>query len=745
MKNNPLPQKNLYLQQGVPGDERKPVELLESGVKAIAKSQPNLAIYDKDGQPHEVLKAIMDLAQNAKYTFEYGRTAMYNEKWKQMDNFYWMEEKQSRLPELTRAKVCGSSYYRVVRRLQDGAFIATFGTDDLPVKFEPLIDPKDASDIKEIKAIKAQAVNKCAADYFQKERIKQDPTKAKRAYHQLFKYGNVIIYTPWLYETGKRYTYEDENVNEPFVEQDGRVRHRHGKTGEISDSPFPPESKVVEKEVIVKDSVGFFPLPITNVWLDDRIEDINRQTYLLWRSDITRAEIFAQAQNGNFKNVEWINEQHKWQLFGYDSYMENDLRNDAHKDSTQSLASEIYERWQCWMMLPKIEVKLNKKGEAVDLVWDQNAEPRRYLLEVVGSINQPCVAVNFRESPYWSNNVPFIMAHSHDDVSMAYHRGIFELLQDNMTQESVAKGQLMDNRTLMNYRPMTWLKGRVMAKNGNITHNTVFHVTSQDAIRQLDISDITGTIHTSLDYLRDESESIGQTPKFMMGEAAGSRTSATEIASIRDMSTSPTLADNKSINMQIFGGYMQKILEYLPQFEEDQVALALEGQEMLVDTGKIEQSDVILKEVAIQEYDNKITQRQLLLNLAQTFAGNPMFQGIINPAGFFCVLMAKYPELIDNPESLLIKSPQVQQALLEWQASWKQSENEKMLTAEEKMENAAEEPVGMNMGKMPEEAEGVQLPGPSIPGRPPLPAGSPNPYNPDGAAMAAVGGQTRGM
>jgi hypothetical protein len=633
-------------------------------LKSQTAKQPNLALY-KNGQWDDVINHVIGIVKAAKNTYEYNRQDMWD-KWEKADNYYWMLEKDSRLPELTRAKVAASTFYIAARRLTDGAYLTTFEGDELPVKFYPSIDPFDPTDLKAIKAAKAEAVNKLAKKYFEKQKIKQDPKKAKKAYHQVYKYGTVIAYVPYDFQVDKRKRYVDDDPNEVIKASDGAISFKNKETGEIASKPHAPTSREEEYDYVCKDEVGFYPIPVQNVWLDDRIEDLNRQTAFLWRSDITRDEIWKEARAGKYINTELISEQKRYQLYGWENEIENQRRQDAGKDVTSSSQTELYERWQCWLMLPKIEYKLNSKGEVTSLTWDQNAEPRRYLLETIGTPMQQCVVTRFVESPYWSNNIPFIAAHSHDDDSGFWHRSLVDLLDDNWIQESVAKGQMMDNRTLLNFRPQKWLKGRVMNKTGKIGHNTIFTVTSQDAIQQMDVADLTGTIGNTLRDLRDESESIAQTPKFMLGQGIGARTSATEFAAIRDAGSAPALTDIKLLNMQLWGAYMRKVLEYLPQFEANKLAVTIEEQPFLVDPSSIQENDIDLKEIAVQEFDNKQTTRQLVTNIVQIISSTPMFQGMVNPAGLFVRIMGLYPEFTPNPEELLVKDPAIAQLLQEW-------------------------------------------------------------------------------
>ncbi len=263
-----------------------------------------------------------------------------------------------------------------------------------------------------------------------------------------------------------------------------------------------------------------------------------------------------------------------------------------------------------------------------------------------------------------NNGIPFIAAHSHEDDCGFYHRGLQELLEDNMIQEQTAKGQLMDCRTLLNFRPLVRLQGRVKNKDMKISHNTVFDVTDMNAIKQLEVSDLTGTISQSLQFLTQESQQLSQTPPFMLGEGLGSRTSATEFAAIRDQSSAPALNDIKNLNMQFSGGYMRKLKEYATQFFDHDVTVPFttngaQGEEAMV-TIKPEDfnMDMHIEDVSIQEFENKATMRTILLNLGQ-FIVSPAVAPFINMAGFLTRLFKSFSTAFPNPDEIMNKDPQV--------------------------------------------------------------------------------------
>lgn len=646
-------------------DGRKPIPPSPVAVGARAAAPLNLALYEGE-EPNEVVTHVLELARRS-YSALQSQRVVFLDRWQKADNFYWMTPKDFRLPELTRAKVSASIFYQAVRRLANGANVATFpaGADRLPVKAVVKPNPYDATGKKAKKAMLAEAVNQFALYCFTKAGIEG---KRSDAYYRTYKYANFIAYTPWDYEVERRKRYEQFNPNDIVSGDDGLAVYVHKETGETSTQPHPYELKEVEYDFVTKDHVGFYPCRIEDVWLDDNIDDLDRQPTLLWRTNLTRPEIWSMAKAGLWQNTDKITDTQAYQYFNEQAQTTQQRRADADKALASQEQTELYERWQCWMVLPKIEVKKGKGGKPSYLEWDQNAEPRRYLLELVGNINDKAVVVRLCESPYWGNGVPFVCAHSHDDDVGFYHRGLTELLEDNMVQETVAKGQLMDNRTLRNFRPMKRMKGRVFNKDLRITANTVFDVTHPDALTQLDIPDNTATILPNLQYIRDDSEKIANTPKFMLGDAMGARTSATEFASIRDSSAAPSLNDYKNLNLQIWGGYMKKIMEYLPQFLSSDIAAG----ELNFTPDEFNDLDLDIEEVATNEFENKQMAQQIMINLAAVVQ-SPMFAGIINPAAFFTKLASQFPSVFANPEELLIKAPAVAMLLKEWQTQQTQA------------------------------------------------------------------------
>lgn len=713
-------------------DDRQPVKPSSVALKAIAKAPLNMAIYDDNGLPHEVLGHVINLIRQSYQTYQnqWSWIVDLNDK---ADTMYWMEMKECRMPELTRAKVSASVFHRVVRRLADGAYLATF-SEEMPVKFFPDIGIFDSPEEKQGKAVIADGLNRIALYYMKKSDLKN---KAKKSFLNVYKYGNHIVYVPYEYEVSKKRSYQTHDMNEMVSASDGSVVYKHSNSGEISNQPHPPEMFEVEQDVVTKDWVGYYPVDIDKIMLDNRIEDVDRQSVLFWRSDINGPELFAQAKTGIFKNIEMISRLQQFQIYNWQNQAANDRITNAGKTTTDSFSSEMYEHWQVWMLLPKIETKVNSKGEVTDMTWDQNAERIRYVVDIIGDVAGNSVITRFSESPYWGNGVPFISAHSHEDDSGWYHRGLVALLEDNMLQEQVAKGQLMDNRALMMFRPMIRRVGMVKNKDMRITHNTVFDVLQPDALKWMEIPDFTANLNNSITFLKTDSESIAQVPPFFLGEALGGRTSATEFASIRDQSSAPALNDIKNLNMQIMGAWMKKVKEYIPQFLDRKVAVEVagdNGQQMLVELQAEDfKADMSVEEYAVQEFQNKATMQQIMINLVQV-VGNPVFAPYIMTAGFLERFFQQFNSIFPNPEEIIRKDPEV---IAQIQAYLHQTAMQQI--AEQGGVPPVNSPQALAQGGGQPQGNGVP---PGIQG---MPIALRAQNQPDAHAMMSTGGQARGM
>jgi len=662
MSHSSIPQgRNLFLTD----EKRKAMDPRE--VKAKATAPVNLAIY-KDDQIHPVVQHVLNLCASSKSAYQ-DQWSNFNTWWQKADNFYWMAQKKCNMPELTRANVSASTFYITSRRLADGAYTVTFptGNAELPISFFPTTTVFDTSEEKRKRAMVSEALNQIALESMRKNNM---GLTAKKAYHSVYKYATGFAYVPWDYEVEKRKRWKEIDVN-IIEEVDGAIVYTHAETGEQAMEPFPFKLEEEIYDHVVKDGIGFHPLKPEAIFADSRIEDLDRQTCFLWRSDMTRPEIWRQVRAGNYKNEDRITELQKFQLFNWESQVENTRKTDAGQVTTDSMESEVYERWQAWILLPKIKVKKNKAGEVTDLEWDQNGEECRYLVETIGKIDDAPVVVRFQESPYWGNGIPFIVYNSHEDDVGLYKRGLVHLMEDNMTQEQVAKGQLMDNRTLLNFRPLTVLSGRVRNKSFKIGHNTVFQVTSQEAIKQLQVADLSATIAGTLNDIRNESQMIAQVPKFMIGQEMGGRTSATEFAAIRDQSSAPGLNDIRVLNLQIFGAYLRKLKSYIPQFLDRDVYVKFQGEngQEVYDIIKSEDfsMDMDLKEIAVTAFDSKQTTRQIVIGLLQSILSNPVLAGALNPMGLLVRIFSMFPEVFPNPEELINKDPQIMDTLKQYQ------------------------------------------------------------------------------
>lgn len=697
---NKIDSANLFLQEDKDRESIKPSVVAQ---KSIVRSPPNLAIYDEQGNPHEVLDKVIKLAQNYLSAYKNQWSAL-QEKWERCDNLYWMAQKESRMPEATLAKVSASVFYRTARRLTDGAYLSTYQGDELPVKFKPDIGVFDPPEVKTKKAIVAEGLNRWASYCMRKTDLRN---KAKKSYHNVYKYANHIAYVPYDFEVERTRKYTDENPNIEEKALDGTPVFKHSRTGEYSVTPHPMETYEVEYDKVTKDEVGFYPRNIDQCYFDNRLEDLDRQTCFIDHGDINRPEIWAKAKAGVFINVEKITEQNRFQQYNQANSAANQRIVDSGKTTSDSYMSELYDHYRVWILLPKIEVKYNKKGKVTGMTWDQNAPERRYVLDFIGDLNATSsVVVRFSESPYWSNGIPYISAHSHEDDSGWWHRGLLELLDDNILQEQVAKGQLMDNSTLLNRRPMIRVIGRCRTKDMRIGNNKVFDVTSPDALQFVQIADQTANLNNRIEFIKKDSEDVAQVPPFMLGEGVGGRASATEFAAIRDQSSAPAMNDIKSLNMQINGGYMRKVKEYAPQFLDRAMAIDVDagnGEKLYVELHPDDFNvDLDIQEVAIQEFQNKATMRQLLLNLTQLVA-SPAFAPFINVVGYLERVFSTFSDIFPNPEEILNKDEQVQMLLKQYLAqapTQGQPSNQVGLTGQEGLMGLPTAPQGLQLDGM---------------------------------------------
>jgi hypothetical protein len=203
-----------------------------------------------------------------------------------------------------------------------------------------------------------------------------------------------------------------------------------------------------------------------------------------------------------------------------------------------------------------------------------------------------------------------------------------------------------------------------------ITHNTVFDVSSIDALQEMQVSDLTANLNNTLQYLSHDSESIGQVPPFALGEALGGRTSATEFAAIRDQSSAPMMNDIKNLNLQLFGGWMKKVKEYVPQFLDKDVAVEIAGDQgarmlALIKPDEFK-AELSVEEYAVQEFQNKSTMQQIMINLAQIVAANPIFASAIVPQGFLERFFQQFNSVFPNPEEIIRKDEDMINMIRQW-------------------------------------------------------------------------------
>lgn len=109
---------------------------------------------------------------------------------------------------------------------------------------------------------------------------------------------------------------------------------------------------------------------------------------------------------------------------------------------------------------------------------------------------------------------------------------------------------------------------------------------------------------------------------------------------------------------------MKKLKEYAPQFLDHDISVPRgtngpDGQELVVMIRPENfNMDMNVQEVAVQEFENRSTMRQILLGLSQVVS-NPVFAMAINPVGYLERLFKSFSSVFPNPEEIIRKDEQV--------------------------------------------------------------------------------------
>lgn len=232
--------------------------------------------------------------------------------------------------------------------------------------------------------------------------------------------------------------------------------------------------------------------------------------------------------------------------------------------------------WTFYPMLPldpeTLEWKMRQDGTPVPF--------RRYIVQTYGSnmVNQQCM-LRLQLSFYPNNQLPiFGSSHMPDLDSGLYTPAIGEVLFNHYKEIVTCTNQYIENKEQIN-NPQHWVMQGSPSMNENLTRaGAKIIVNGPNDIGYRVVPDAGASTVAMRQLLREEAKSSSKVNDAILGQAMGSRTSATEAGNAYQISMSGITTDINLFNYDIAGeGFARRVWRYFGLWVDPDLLYAITG------------------------------------------------------------------------------------------------------------------------------------------------------------------------
>jgi len=207
-----------------------------------------------------------------------------------------------------------------------------------------------------------------------------------------------------------------------------------------------------------------------------------------------------------------------------------------------------------------------------------------------------------------------------DDDGELYHMGYAQALESNYEEQTTAKNQAIDNKTLKNRRPLMAVRGEVYTTDLRYEKDKVIFVENQNSLREMQIADIQNDNLGIMGYLDDDSNKTAGTDKPIVGEPLGGRASATEAQNVFDQASKPHIVLAKyALSDQFLPFVARKFRKYWEQYALPEQVIELTGEQQIEQVKPFElYGEYDIQADVVEEFDTNVTKQQNISWMLQT-------------------------------------------------------------------------------------------------------------------------------
>lgn len=379
------------------------------------------------------------------------------------------------------------------------------------------------------------------------------------------------------------YTYGVSFVNSEFIQKIEMVPTR------MPDGSFQPQPQLTEI------GTSFEPISLRKLWLNAELSiyDMKYQPCPFFFDVVPRFAIVAnpydpQLAPFGFANLDSIPT--ATYLFGNaetDSWMKGMKERNETIDPT-SIMDPRYNAELLWTLYPMLPIGSDPSAQSQDnpqgLVFDEDGTQgipmSRFIVQMFG--NQLCNGgqeiIRLQRNFYPQDSLPLYGSAQMPTLDDgAYPMAIGAILKDSYTQICKALLQYTDNKDLINDPPVMITQNSPAMSADLNKKGARIPVLTQNDIRERTIPDGTQSTPAYLKYLTDKAKTTSKATEAILGQAMGSRTSATEAQNAFQTAMSGVTTDVNMFSHDIYGGFAERNWDYTGRWVDPDILQAITG------------------------------------------------------------------------------------------------------------------------------------------------------------------------
>lgn len=343
------------------------------------------------------------------------------------------------------------------------------------------------------------------------------------------------------------------------------------------------DGPVMDQMQLTKFCTSFDPISVRKLWLDYRLTTykMEYQPCPFMYDTVPPFAIVANPYSPDsnpfgFQNLDKL--QTNDYIFSDPSTesLQRALQESNPNASLSSLLPPELQIGLLWTFYPMIPLGWNPDGT---MQLGGNAPMQRYIVQAYGHLHEAKMTLlRFQPSFYGRRQLPIYGAAQMPDTdSGAYPPAIGTILRTHYIQLTTALEQYLENKEWINDPPTSIVSGSPAINQDVNRKGAKIEVLTHNDISRREPLDGTQTTPAFIGMVREQAKTSSKAVDAILGQAMGSRTSATEASNAFQSAMSGVTTDINIFNHSICGGYAERVWDYMGRWADPDVIYAITG------------------------------------------------------------------------------------------------------------------------------------------------------------------------